>query len=394
MLIEFSEFNFKLLLFLIYPIFIRIQDYTVEAYIKEDKDNILFTTFRCYLSFIFSGVPLLIFTINTKRMKKMERESNPNKKEVENDNKNINMIDILLKKTEKARLFKLILFLFLLSIIGLFSFYASYYFSSSDYSYPKYSVRTFFQITHFSILSYILLKQKLFKHHFISYGCITSMLIIIFGITFSYFKEFLFAVVYYFVSELVFALYDIFIKMFMNKFYKTPYFTMFYVGIINTIVLLIYDVITYFTNPDISGIIIGFRDNIYNVGDFFFMILDLIMEYIWNLGIWILIYYFSPCHYFISDYASEYIYFILKRFKKKDSFYHDNIIFSFMIICGILIFIFSLVFNEVIILNFLGLDFNTNKRIKERGKSEIDDLMEMSESSIKDDIENDENDCD
>ena len=124
------------------------------------------------------------------------------------------------------------------------------------------------------------------------------------------------------------------------------------------------------------------------------MILDLIMEYIWNLGIWILIYYFSPCHYFISDYASEYIYFILKRFKKKDYFYHDNIIFSFMIICGILIFVFSLVFNEVIILNFLGLDFNTNKRIKERGKSEIDDLMEMSESSIKDDIDNDENDCD
>ena len=68
----------------------------------------------------------------------MERESNPNEKEVENDNKNINMIDILLKKTEKAKLFKLILFLFLLSIIGLFSFYASYYFSSSDYTYPKY----------------------------------------------------------------------------------------------------------------------------------------------------------------------------------------------------------------------------------------------------------------
>ena len=60
MLIEFSEFNFKLILFLIYPISIRIQDYSNEAYIKEDKDNILFTIFRCYLSFIFSGVPLLI----------------------------------------------------------------------------------------------------------------------------------------------------------------------------------------------------------------------------------------------------------------------------------------------------------------------------------------------
>ena len=388
MLREFSEFNFKLILFLIYPISIRIQDYSNEAYIKEDKDNILFTTFRCYLSFIFSGVPLLIFKLNTKKKKKKEGESSPNKIEVENGKNSMNILNIQLKKYERIKLYKLILFLFLLSMIGLFSFYASYYFSSSDYTYPKYSVRTFFQITHFFTLSYFLLKQKLFKHHFISYGCITIMLIIIFGVTFSYFKEFLYAVIYFFVSEFVFAFYDIFIKICMNKFYKTPYFIMFYVGIINTIVLLIYDIIAYFTNPDISGIIIGFKDNIYNAGDFFLMVLDLFFEYLWNLGIWILIYYFSPCHYFIADYASEYIYFILKRFKKKDPFYLDNINFSVMIICGIIIFIFSLVFNEVIILNFLGLDFNTNKRIKERGNSEIENLFEMCGTSLKDDIEN------
>ena len=37
----------------------------------------------------------------------------------------------------------------------------------------------------------------------------------------------------------------------------------------------IYDVITYFVNPSISGIIIGFQDNIENAGDFFLFILDL-----------------------------------------------------------------------------------------------------------------------
>ena len=59
-----------------------------------------------------------------------------------------------------------------------------------------------------------------------------------------------------------------------------------------------------------------------------------------------------------------------------------------MIICGIIIFIFSLLFNEVIILNFFGLDFNTNKRIKERENSEIENLFEMCGTSLKDDIEN------
>ena len=370
MLIEFSEFNLKLLLFLIYPVFIRIQDFSSEAYIKEDKDNMLFITFRCYLSFILSGIPLLIFKMKTKTKNTIKPEPKLNINEDDKDKNELNEIDIQLQKIKRIKIIKKILFLFLLSMHGLFSFYASFYFDSSDYSYSKYSVRTFFQITNFSVLSHFLLNQKLYKHHFISYGSITIMLIIIFIISYSYFKKLLFAVIYYFVSELIFGLYDIFIKMYTNVFYETPYFIMFYVGIINTISLLIFDIIAYFVNPSISGIIIGFQDNIENAGNFFLFILDLIIEYIWNLGIWILIYYFSPCHYFISDYASEYLYFILKRFKKKDPFFHDNINYIFMIICGIFIFIFSLVFNEVIIINFKNLDYNTNKRIKEREKIE------------------------
>ena len=370
MLIEFSEFNLKLLLFLIYPVFIRIQDFSSEAYIKEDKDNMLFITFRCYLSFIFSGIPLLIFKMKTKTKNTIELEQKLNLNEDDKDKNVLNVKDIQLQKIKRIKLIKMILFLFLLSMLGLFSFYASFYFDNSDYSYLKYSVRTFFQITNFSVLGHFLLNQKLYKHHFISYGSITIMLIIIFVISYSYFNKILFAAIYYFVSELVFGLYDTFIKMYMNVFYETPYFIMFYVGIINTISLLIFDVITYFVNPSISGIIIGFQDNIENAGNFFLFILDLLIEYIWNLGIWILIYYFSPCHYFISDYASEYLYFILKRFKKKDPFFHDNINYIFMIICGIFIFIFSLVFNEVIIINFQNLDYNTNKRIKEREKIE------------------------
>ena len=308
--------------------------------------------------------------MKTKTKNTIELEQKLNLNEDDKDKNVLNVKDIQLQRIKRIKLIKMILFLFLLSMLGLFSFYASFYFDNSDYSYLKYSVRTFFQITNFSVLGHFLLNQKLYKHHFISYGSITIMLIIIFVISYSYFNKILFAAIYYFVSELVFGLYDTFIKMYMNVFYETPYFIMFYVGIINTISLLIFDVITYFVNPSISGIIIGFQDNIENAGNFFLFILDLLIEYMWNLGIWILIYYFSPCHYFISDYASEYIYFILKRFKKKDPFFHDNINYIFMIICGIFIFIFSLVFNEVIIINFQYLDYNTNKRIKEREKIE------------------------
>ena len=372
MLVEFYEFNFKLLLFFLYPIFRIIQDYTYEAYIKEDKDNNLFTTFRCYLSFIFGGIPYIVYKIKTKRTKK-EVEIDEKELCVDLDGEcedkkdyGLSQVEIVEREMEKMKILKNILYQSLLSIIGLFSFFFGYYFKKKEYSNAKYSFRPFVQIANFTALSYFLLQQKIYKHHLVSYGCIILMLIIIFIVSFQYLKEILFSVLYYFISELVYAIYDVLIKRYMVLYFKSPYFIMFYLGIIITILFLIYDTIAFFVNQDVSGIIIGFRDNINSFGDFFFFFLDLIFVYIWNLGIWVIIDIFTPCHYFISDYLSESIYFILKRFQKKDQFYKSNVSYSSIIICNFFIFIFCLVFNEVIILNFWGLDYNTKKRINER----------------------------
>jgi len=77
MIIEFSVLNVKLLLFLVYPIFIRIQDYTYASYIKDDKDNQLFSTFRYFFSYLLSGILYLIFRFSTKRRHKLENENKP-----------------------------------------------------------------------------------------------------------------------------------------------------------------------------------------------------------------------------------------------------------------------------------------------------------------------------
>ena len=80
----------------------------------------------------------------------------------------------------------------------------------------------------------------------------------------------------------------------MVKFFISPYLFMFLIGSINSILLLIYDFFAYFINPDVSGIIIGFQNNILSVGDVFLFILDLMVQCIWNLGIWLTVYYFTP----------------------------------------------------------------------------------------------------
>ena len=157
----------------------------------------------------------------------------------------------------------------------------------------------------------------------------------------------------------------------MNDFYDTPYFVMFWVGIISTVLLIIYDVIAYNANPEVSGVIIGLKDNINSAGDFFLFILELIIKYIWNLGIWSLIFYFTPCHYFISEYICEYIYYIISAKDENNDFTStiNCVLFSILFIINIF---FILILNEVIILNFCKLDYNTIKRIKEREENDIE----------------------
>ena len=384
MWIEFSEINYKLLFFLIYPMFRRVQDYTNCLYIKDD--NILFKTFRYFLSFFFSGIFLLIFKYKTewepkqiisdkKNLKKEEKEEI----EITNYSNNLNQIEIIQKSIEKKRKIISALYLFFLCTIGLFSYYGRYYFSDflvPEYKYLNHSLRTFFELIIYSALSYLLIKQKLYKHHIISFLFITLMLSIIFAISIPHLRNILYPSIFFLLSESVFALFDVMAKRYMNVCYKNHYFIMFFIGVIITPLLLFYDMIVYFLKPSVSGIIIGFDENIKGIVDVLKFILDLLVEYLWNLGIWLLIFYYTPCHFFVSEYASQFIYFIIKAYKEEGEFYYKPINCIMISICYIIIFFFCLIFNEVLILNFCGLDYNTRKRISEREKTEYNDIKE------------------
>ena len=94
-------------------------------------------------------------------------------------------------------------------------------------------------------------------------------------------------------------------------------------------------------------------------------------------------YYFSPCYYFIFETISDFleIFFGYKKFEVGQYI-------SFFILYPILIF-GLLVFNEVIILNFCGLDYNTKLKIMEREENDIKFIDERSGSlsSLNNDIE-------
>ena len=118
-------------------------------------------------------------------------------------------------------------------------------------------------------------------------------------------SDIFYSLIFYLFLSLCFGSYDVLGKKYMIQFIKTPYFLMFIIGITNIIFLIIFELFAYYLNSEISGIFISFWNNIKNAGDFFLFILDIIIQWIWNLGIWLTIYYLTPCHYFMSEYISE-----------------------------------------------------------------------------------------
>ena len=371
MLIELSEFNLKLLIPLIFPIFKRIEDYSKKAYIKEE--NQLFKTFRYFLSYIFAFIPFLIIKFRTKNANEKNKILEINKIDT-NSTRNFtitNSIVILKEKKIQLRKLKSFLFLFSLCILGLFCYFYRFLFEISEFAEEKQSIGIFFEIADYVVLSRFILKQKLYKHNFVSAGIISAILMILFIISFPYIEtKYIFrSFAYYFFFSLCFGSYDILGKRYMINFFVSPYYLMFIIGSINVILMIIYELFAYFLNPDVSGIIIGFKNNVDNIGKFFLFILDIFLEGIWNLGIWLTVYYLTPCHYFISEYISEYVYYMISALESLEGFY-SKINIAIFSISYFINFFCCLVFNEVIILNFFGLDFNTKKRIEQRIREE------------------------
>lgn len=394
MLIELSEFNLFLFLPLVFPITYRIEDYIMRTFITND--NQLFKAFRYFLSHVLNFIPALIIKLRTKK------EINKNKKkdikiEVQSAQSNItifpapkreesNELIKLSDKIEKKKRIKSCLYLILLSAIALFCFYYRYLFQEERFGYSKQSVGIFFEIFDYIGLSMLILKLKLYKHSYISAGIIAGLLLILFIITIFYIDagDILSSFLFHFCLSLCFGSLDVIGKRYMINYFVSPYYLLTLIGIIDIIALLIFDAIIAIFNLDIEGTILGFKNNITSVGLFFMFILDIIVQWVWILGIWLTVYYLSPNHFFISEYISEYVYYITNAISVKEGFYNEVNIVIFSISFAINFFC-CLVFNEVIILNFCGLDYNTKKRINQRVNNDNYGFnIEMCESFDKD----------
>ena len=143
------------------------------------------------------------------------------------------------------------------------------------------------------------------------------------------------------------------------------YLFLFKMGIIPLICFVTYDAIAYFFFPKLpNGIIYNITHNFDPI-----YLLTLFKDIIFEIGLWLTIYYFSPCHFVIINVLLE-----MCVIGKQIIDGQTNMIqiITYAVLYPVL-FLAILIFNEIIILNFCGLNLKTKKYLMKSADSEIKD---------------------
>ena len=366
MFIEFGEINYKLIFLLLYPMFIHLRKIVRDRI----EDNYYLDNFRFYLSYIFSIIFILIKNKRSKRDTKSNESTNNSGEKINIEKKEENWINPLIirekmeiKKKQRQKFAFILLITFVCLITNLFYviYRIIYEDLDSKLTIGRKSIGLFFEIIYFLILGRPILKNKIYKHHFVSLIIIFfNIILLIINFVHSYPKETFKIISYYSIYNFLFCMSYTLGKLYLNTFYIAPYNLMTIMGIITSFILLIYDIIIYKIvgekNVKIHGIILGIKNN-FNLSFIFLFSFDILLYLLTNIGVWLTLYYFTPFHFIIAE-------FIL----------YDSSDFTTLLILYILIYIinifFSLVFNEIIILNIFNLNYNTKKYIKKREREE------------------------
>ena len=332
MLIEFT-FNPKLLCILVFPIFKELERF-ISGQLLKDKDHNLFKIFRILLSNQFSIIFLLIFKCKNKSQKKDISQEETPEKDNENEEKDertssaITMAETEIKRSKKKKKIKSILFLCLLSILYFCSYFYNYYVRNSILRLCRNSIGIIFEIIILYLLSFFILKAKYYKHHYFSISVILITLIVLFILYLKQVNDSEYSIYnsiwYYFVYYCLYGSFNILIKKYLSVYYYSLYFILLIMSTFSCFLMLFYDIVAFFANRKLSGIIVSFAENLNSVGSVFLFIVDLLFLFISNLGMFWTIYYFTPFHLIIVEFISELINYYIKLIQYKQGQVIDN----------------------------------------------------------------------
>ena len=156
---------------------------------------------------------------------------------------------------------------------------------------------------------------------------------------------------------------------------------MFILGLFSLILILLYEIITvaiFGYDTKFNGIFYQFHQY-FKKYEFLYILIfmgELLVTFINLAGIQLTIYFFTPCHFFISESISQVISTIADKFLEDFSHVEKVIIYIFFII----ILLAAFIYNEIIIINVCNLSKNTKKKINMRQSLETEEILEKIEN--------------
>ena len=392
--IEFGECDYKIIIPLIYPFL-----YQIRRIMHQNDERFLFGFFTNFCGYLFSGVIYLIvkhrmnkvrsenieegFTINESESNKSENELKYNPKKVYSFKVTENQLRLDIEKLNKKTTKNQYLFILLLVIVYLFPmFLDSYTASDNNLNFgTSSSLSLFFYIFFYISLSYVFLGDKIYYHQIISSIIIVIsifIVIILFLIKDENTDNIFLNILIIIIVTCLFALYNVLEKKYYNKYMDSPYHLMFVIGIYAIAIILFYEILTniiFGFDFSFNGLFYQFLLNIkeYKFLYILIFIADVLSAFIWIGGIQLTVYFFTPCHFIISESISQII-----------STFINNTIENFPVaekviiyILFVVIFLSTLIYNEIIIINIFSLNKNTKKYIGLRQLTETEDLLTL-----------------
>ena len=314
-----------------------------------------------------SLIPFLIISKENQKLDENKKLEENNKKLDENIRNNViedykkNYIE-LNKKLKKKKILLILLTSFI-EFTNSFTFFKLYFINGFNFY--------IFDIIFLSIYSYYLLKVVLYQHQYFSMmiiiicGLVQNIIIMICDDN-NYLK-----ILFRILNEVIFCLNIVINKYIMDKTFCSEFELCFYKGLITLILYIIsfsvisnVEIKTDYYKVEYKGkyYIDNFPHyiNSLNTKEIFVYIFQMIYYFVYNLFLLITIKNYTACH--------SLIIFI---FYQLDIDHDEKWRILVDIIIFIIILFMLLVFNEVIELNFFGLQKNTKKNIRERARSEI-----------------------
>ena len=325
-------------------------------------ENVMLTNIFISFSDIFTIIPYIIFKIRSKKVYKPEdKEVIPNEtKETKFEYLYEETYDIEDEVEGKG---KFIVLIGLIFFVNYFIFV--YIFALKTNTWIMYILFT-------SIFYYLFFKSKLYRHHYLSIVIILIIGLVIDFVEGNIQKDFtknFKLILLSFLRVILLSLNYVLIKYTMEKKYASPYEIGFFNGLINLILFIIGAVIDNFFIKKFE-----YKEYFDNFnGKELLVVLGLMIT---QFGIYISLFIIdkkdTPCHIFIVFVFGQLAY-----------YYKLTEISIVSIICLILILFFSLIFNEIIELNFLGLSQNTRKNIINRANTEVEGALFVKNEALE-----------